>query len=138
MLQCELAGVLLVLVLVLVLSPGPLGLASAKPFIFKTEAYLVPPGQIAPLVESASIRSQNVRRGTQGTLKDSQIHSLNSVTCTICKVVVGFVQAALSSGRSDEKIVNDATKLCIFLGEVDERVCVGLINMFKVRKIIVG
>lgn len=132
MLLCELAGLLLVLVL----SPGPFGLASAKPL--KTEAYLVPPGQVAPLTESGSIRSQNVRRGTQGTLMDSQIHSLNSVTCTVCKVVVGFVQTALSSGWSDEKIANEATKLCIFLGEVDERVCVGLINMFKVSKIIIS
>ena len=126
-LPCRLAGLLLVLVL----SCGLLVPASAKPLLSKsakTGVYLLQPNRVAPLAES-------VWRNTPDTSGDSWLGNLKSITCSVCKVVVGFLQTALSLGWTDEKIAKAATKLCIGLGEVDERVCVGLIKMFKVSDI---
>ncbi|XP_076456755.1 sphingomyelin phosphodiesterase-like [Babylonia areolata] len=56
---------------------------------------------------------------------------LGTLSCSACKVVVTFAQVAFTSNWTDERIVKEATELCVFLHKVDRRVCAGLVHMFK-------
>ncbi|KAL8597001.1 hypothetical protein ACOMHN_050100 [Nucella lapillus] len=62
---------------------------------------------------------------------------LKSLSCFACKLVMTFAQVAFTSNWSDDKIIDGATELCILLHEVDRRVCVGLVHMFKAEAITV-
>jgi hypothetical protein len=58
--------------------------------------------------------------------------NLKALTCSVCKAVVAFVQVAFTSGWSEAKIEQEALQVCLFLGLEDERVCTGIVALFKV------
>ena len=53
------------------------------------------------------------------------------VSCSLCKMIVGFLKYYIDQGSTENEIVKALTKVCIFLKIEDQRVCYGVVREFK-------
>jgi len=53
------------------------------------------------------------------------------VSCSLCKMIVGFLKYYIDQGSTENEIVKALTKVCIYLKIEDQRVCYGVVREFK-------
>ncbi|KAK7091157.1 sphingomyelin phosphodiesterase-like [Littorina saxatilis] len=118
-----------------------LNMTSAIPLLFKSEKthsyslhYLEKSNHDETKLQEAMKKSKLFSQTFPHEVKLApflQSGKFQSITCSLCKLGVAAVQKALSSGMSSEAIVELAKTICVTFAHEDDRVCTGLVNMFK-------
>ena len=89
-------------------------------------------GTAAPLTTSNSV--VNVVENKLKKLVDKGETSIGTVTCDVCKIIVGTIQKLYEAKTSWDEIAKVAGDICYWFKIEDERVCKSITEEFKVHK----